>query len=177
MRKKLVFFIFCCLSFASLNLGPFSNLANAKPRSANGILSYDLWKSRRVQEARDVYHRIIRELKSARQISASPTKLIRLNRRVEQARTNIDIAKELNSHDYFIAYLTEHFPGDRVSLLQAINKMSSSDIAEILIQYQSNILASRGSRSARTIQPLLTENSSTSAPDFDRAILGKAGDL
>ncbi|MBX9767803.1 MAG: hypothetical protein K2X47_11075 [Bdellovibrionales bacterium] len=98
-------------------------------------LSFDVWKAKKVAQARADYGRIKTRLAWVkRPLSHSQERALR------NAKLNLEIAKSLSANEYFIVYLTEKFPKDSKALNAVTRKMTAKDISEILVEYQRLIL-------------------------------------
>lgn len=98
-------------------------------------LSFDVWKAKKVAQARSDYNRIKTRLAWVkRPLSASQERALR------NAQLNLKIARSLSANEYFIVYLTEKFPKDSNALTAVTRKMSAREISEILVEYQRLIL-------------------------------------
>lgn len=126
------------------------------------VLSFRAWKDHRVNDARIQLERAIADLNLERgpivdrapgqrapivkaeakpvAISAGATKTARvadhkrLESRVEQAKSNLEMAQELNVSDYFAVYLSQF--RTREAMLEAARQMSPEDVADLMLAYQ-----------------------------------------
>jgi hypothetical protein len=98
-------------------------------------LSFDVWKAKKVAQAKADFNRIKTRLAWVkRPLSTSQDRALR------NAKLNLEIARSLSSNEYFIVYLTEKFPRDYKVLSDVTKKFSSRDVTEILMEYQRLIL-------------------------------------
>ncbi|HRK08737.1 MAG TPA: hypothetical protein PLZ57_13280 [Pseudobdellovibrionaceae bacterium] len=127
------------------------------------VLSFRAWKDHRVNDARIQLERAIADLnlergpivdrapgqrapivkadaKPVAAIAAGATKTARvadhkrLESRVEQAKSNLEMAQELNVSDYFAVYLSQF--RTREAMLEAARQMSPEDVADLMLAYQ-----------------------------------------
>lgn len=126
------------------------------------VLGFRAWKEHRVNDAKIQLERSIADLNLERNpivdrapgqrapivkvdtqrasVAAAATKATRpfdhkrLESRVEQAKSNLEIAQELNVSDYFAVYLSQF--KTREAMLEAARQMSSDDVAELMLAYQ-----------------------------------------
>jgi hypothetical protein len=128
------------------------------------VLSYKQWRNRRIQEARATVTQIKDELaittKDPEQVSDIPV----LEAKLRQAVTNVEIAKELNSNDYFVLYLIESFPNDPNVLKSVAKRMSWQEMADILENYRT--LLKQPAKKADAFDSLAIQNfEKTSSPN------------
>jgi len=97
---------------------------------AQEILSFKDWKNNKIQEVQGQITRLEEAQKSS-PIKFGPDGQSQL----KQAKTNLEIANDLNAQDYFILYLSERFQNDQHAYAKAVQMMSPSDVAQILIGY------------------------------------------
>jgi hypothetical protein len=126
------------------------------------VLSFRAWKDHRVNDARIHLERAIADLNLERgpivdrapgqrapivkadakpvAIAAGATKTTRvadqkrLESRVEQAKSNLEMAQELNVSDYFAVYLSQF--RTREAMLEAARQMPPEDVADLMLAYQ-----------------------------------------
>ncbi len=118
-------------------------------------MTFQAWKNLRVDEARLVLERMTLEgqLEKMPQIerspgekqavirTASPSPRPRAGRaesradaRIEQARMNLEIARDLTVNDYLLIYLSQFKSRD--ILVDVARRMPPEDVAELLLSYQ-----------------------------------------
>lgn len=97
--------------------------------SMANILSYPEWKRLKVNEAKVMY----------RQLLQVKHKNPKLDAKMKKARGSITMAAELGPNDYFELYLSRNFSNNFKALQAAAGKMSSSEMAEILMAYSSKL--------------------------------------
>jgi hypothetical protein len=97
---------------------------------AQEVLSFKDWKKTKVGEVQTqiVQFESLQKTNSSRFGPEEQSKL-------KQAKTNLEIAQDLNAQDYFILYLSPHFQNDQQAYAKAAQMMSSEEIAQILIGY------------------------------------------
>ncbi len=102
------------------------------------VLSFRAWKARRVSEARSIEKQKLREYKKLKAAKTSDVdKLEMLKARSEQAKINIEIAKELTSTDYFVLYFGRQFKGEKSAYVKAIRSLNHAEIADLVLSLQS----------------------------------------
>lgn len=118
-------------------------------------LTYQAWKSLRIDEARLVLERMTLEaqLEKMPQIERSPGEKqavirtaspsprprggraeSRADARIEQARMSLEIARDLTVNDYLLIYLSQFKSRD--ILVDVARRMPPEDVAELLLSYQ-----------------------------------------
>lgn len=55
--------------------------------------------------------------------------------KLKQAKTNLEITKDLNAQDYFVLYLSPKFQNDQQAYTKAVQMMSAEEVAQILLGY------------------------------------------
>ena len=118
-----------CLIAVLFSVFIFSTEASAK------VLSYESWKAKRVSEARSLVTQIQSNLKRLKKGESLEVEQARL----EQARLNVDIARELTAADYFVLYLSPQFRGNRSAFARATKGMKTRDIVDILVAYEAKL--------------------------------------
>lgn len=133
-------------------------VAPIQPEPA-GALTFQSWKTLRVDEARLVLERLTLESQLERMpvVDRSPgekqavirtaadatpramaqsrtTKLARADSRTEQARMNLEIAQDLTVNDYLVIYLSQFKSRD--AILDVARRLTPEDIADLLMSYQ-----------------------------------------
>ena len=124
--------------------------------ASSEVLTFQVWKTTRLEEARNTIERLQLEaaldrlppvdrspgekavvVKPAIEVVASPTnsratvRVLRPEQRLNQAKINFEIAKELSIHDYIAVYLSQY--SSRASMLEVAKKMSPEEVAELLM--------------------------------------------
>lgn len=136
---------------------PQPAVAFAQPDSS-GPLTFQSWKSLRVDEARLVLERlayenqldkmpivdrspgekqaVIRTADTASRVAAPnrTAKSGRADSRIEQARMNLEIAQDLTVNDYLVIYLSQFKSRD--AILDVARRLAPEDIADLLMSYQ-----------------------------------------
>ena len=105
------------------------------------VMSFKAWKTQRVDEAKVAIQRlqIDAALESASTFEkggrapAAP----RADRRLEQARLNLEIVSELSTNDYFVLYLKPFKSKD--AFLEAAKKLSPEEMGELMVAYQKQL--------------------------------------
>ncbi len=136
------------------------------PSAAPNVLTYQAWKSLRMDEARLVLERMTYEnqLEKMPQIerspvgsppkaaSGKPVKTARADRadaRIEQARMNLEIAQDLTLNDYLVIYLSQFKSRD--ALVDVARRMAPEEVADLLISHQK--LSSGGQVAEHSMAP------------------------
>lgn len=134
--------------------------------SVSNVLTYQAWKSLRMDEARLVLERMTYEnqLEKMPQIerspigsaaakpAAKPTKAGRADRadaRIEQARMNLEIAQDLTVNDYLVLYLSQF--KSREAMVDVARRMAPEEVADLLISHQK--LSSGGQVAEHSMAP------------------------
>lgn len=150
-------------------------VAMVKPPSVPAVetaLTFQAWKSLRVDEARFVLERMTLEghLEKMPQIDRSPvektpairtTTVTRAGRvesradaRIEQARINLEIARDLTVNDYLLVYLSQF--KSREVLIDVARRMPPEDVADLLQAYQKLSLGGQIAEHAQFPSPRLS---------------------
>ncbi|CAN5609157.1 hypothetical protein BH10BDE1_BH10BDE1_21520 [soil metagenome] len=174
---KLAVFVACVLGASGSHAAPNQIalrgplIASATPApEMNGPLTFQAWKSLRVDEARLVLERLSYEnqLEKMPVIDRSPgirtadtgarvavanrnSKSGRADSRAEQARMNLEIAQDLTVNDYLVIYLSQF--KSREAILDVARRLAPEDIADLLMSYQK--LSMGGQIAEHTITPSL----------------------
>jgi hypothetical protein len=128
------------------------------PPDTAGPLTFQAWKSLRVDEARLVLERLTYENQldkmptierspvekpAATRVAdiparaSSPTRSVksaRADSRTEQAQMNLEIAQDLTVNDYLVIYLSQF--KSREAILDVARRLAPEDIADLLMSYQ-----------------------------------------
>lgn len=149
-----------CATLFMIPLGfaaPFGGSSVVAPGSAGSaavltvpgseILSFQQWKQLRVEEARSVLEKLQAEFTPVNPTTsvvmrpmppgsvANRSGLVRgprAEQRLEQAKLNLEFARELTIHEYFVVYLSQFSPS-RELYLDVAKKMSAEETAEVLM--------------------------------------------
>lgn len=106
------------------------------------VVGYQSWKARRILEAQSLYQQVRTEVRVALSSARNrrPENSRRLQERLEQARLNVQIARELSPNDYFVLYVRERRHTNPAAFIQAVERMSNPEVAEILNAYHNQLL-------------------------------------
>ncbi len=106
------------------------------------ILGFQAWKARRVIEAQSLFQQVRTEVRMAlsKAQNRSPQRARYLQERLEQARLNIQISRELTPNDYFVLYVRERRNTNPRAFVLAVEQMSNPEVAEILASYHQSLL-------------------------------------
>lgn len=130
------------------------------------VLTYQAWKSLRMDEARLVLERMTYEnqLEKMPQIERSPIgsqvkpvaakpvkggRAERADARIEQARMNLEIAQDLTVNDYLVIYLSQF--KSREAMVDVARRMAPEEVADLLISHQK--MSSGGQVAEHTLAP------------------------
>ena len=107
------------------------------------ILTYKVWKHKKIDEALSVVNELNRELKKMSNVKDDGALEDRadLNHQKTQAELNLGVAKELSANDYFVLYVAPQFKDNVEALGQAAKNLSPKDVADILSAYQKRLQA------------------------------------
>lgn len=97
---------------------------------AQEVVSFKDWKKGKILEVQGA----INQLETIQKTSPAqfgPEE----QEKLKQARTNLDITKDLNAQDYFVLYLSPRFQNDQQAYTKAVQMMSADEVAQILIGY------------------------------------------
>jgi hypothetical protein len=130
MRLVIIFLTLITLSFATFVEGS----------TKVHILSYKVWKQKKLDEAKSIVASLKKEEKRQSQVKDAETDDKEdLSSKITQAEVNLGVAKELSANDYFLLYVSPQFKDNKDALLQAAKTLSSKDMAEILNAYQKKL--------------------------------------
>lgn len=143
-------------SVASTQPAPPPSAPPATTATADGgVVAYPAWKATRVEEARLALERInfdrnVENIPATSEPKKKTSTTRTTDQRFEQAKLNLEIARELTVNDYLAIYLPQ--VRSRDAIFELAKKMSIAEVAEILMAYQKQA-ASSGSNMA-DIRPL-----------------------
>lgn len=106
-------------------LGLFGSLSHAQ-----SVLSFKNWKDGEVVKAQLVLQSLEDAEKNS-PLQFGPEE----QDKIKTARNNLEIARELNSQDYFILYLSPNFKNNIHAFTEAVQGMEPQDVAQILLAY------------------------------------------
>ncbi|MES2768526.1 MAG: hypothetical protein V4596_05205 [Bdellovibrionota bacterium] len=102
----------------------------AQTALAQEVVSFKEWKKAKTLESQTV----IAQLETLEK--GSPAQFgPEAQSKLKQARTNLEITKDLNAQDYFVLYLSPRFQNDQQAYTKAVQMMSADEIAQILMGY------------------------------------------
>jgi hypothetical protein len=155
---------------AMLGTGVFAHASIATGDA--GVLSFQAWKTSRIDEARANLERIQAETqnpgtndktvanKKPLEASASrQSKNVRNDQRLQQAQLNQEIAQELGVSDYFVLYLSQM--KNRESLIEAAKKLTPEETADLMISYQKMLAGADQQDTPSTLSGLNTLSNGT----------------
>lgn len=129
MRSFFSLALSACLVFA------LGSLANAQPSSRLDVVGYKAWKTSRIDEAKAALQRL--QVDAGLEAVSRPSSMGRIERRLEQAKLNVEIATDLTVNDYFVLYLKPLRSKD--AFLEAARKLSPDEMGELMIAYQKQL--------------------------------------
>jgi hypothetical protein len=97
---------------------------------AQEVVSFKEWKKAKTLETQIVIQQL-ESLEKTNPAQFGPEEQSKL----KQARTNLDITKDLNAQDYFVLYLSPKFQNDQQAYTKAVQMMSAEEVAQILMGY------------------------------------------
>lgn len=143
--------------FIAVIISLVSFTSYGSPETLPETLGFKDWKVSRISEARQALERLQMELdpnlpksrvRARTQVAKTqPTGVVRVQKanrvdnRVSQAQTNLEIAQELSAHDYFVLYLSQLTTETEVQ--EAVKKLDPAEIAEIMIGIKNQLNADR----------------------------------
>lgn len=98
--------------------------------SAQEVVSFKEWKKAKITETQSAISQL-EGLEKSSPNQFGPEEQAKL----KQARTNLEITKDLNAQDYFVLYLSPRFQNDQQSYTKAVQMMSADEVAQILMGY------------------------------------------
>lgn len=102
----------------------------ANTANAQEVVSFKEWKKSKTAETQLA----ITQLETLEK--SSPSQFgPEAQAKLKQARTNLEITKDLNAQDYFVLYLSPRFENDQQAYTKAVQMMAAEEVAEILIGY------------------------------------------
>lgn len=133
------------VTFLSLQAA-MGNTAAAPVMAKPELLSFKVWKTMRVDEAKANLERIQIEATriqagvinvDTRGIKSGVRSRQKIEQEISQAKMNVEINQDLTVNDYFILYLGQ-FQGPE-ALVEAAKKLSPEEIAELLGAYRRHL--------------------------------------
>jgi hypothetical protein len=139
----------------ALLVGALNAHAGAVVVADLGVMSFQAWKTSRVEEARNILERLQSDAqldkapavdrspfdnnkkKSEKKDSARSIKSVRADQRVQQAQLNLEISQEFAVNDYFLLYLNQF--KNRDSFLEAAKKLTPEEAADLMMAYQKHL--------------------------------------
>ena len=122
-------------------LGALLILLSAPLAAKAEVRSFKAWKANQTEDARAALQRL--QIDSSIENAASLEKSqrtsgsTRSDRRLEQARLNVEIAQELTTNDYFLLYLKTF--RSKEALLEAARKLTPDEMGDLMIAYQKQL--------------------------------------
>lgn len=99
--------------------------------AAQEVVSFKEWKKNKIQEVQAVIVQLEAMEKQAPAQFGQEEQA-----RLKQARTNLEITRDLNAQDYFVLYLSPKFQNDQQAYVKAVQMMTPEEVAEILLGYE-----------------------------------------
>lgn len=117
------------------------------------ILGFQSWKAQKIDEAAKNLSNIEAAAR-AENSKASPKNNTpkKPNQKLQEAKMNFEIARELSVNDYFVLYLSQF--QSRQALAEAAKKLSSDEMAELMQAFQRSLGALSSSDSPTQISRL-----------------------
>lgn len=146
---------------------------SAAPSGEPAVLGFDEWKNAKVEEARLALERLSFE-KSVAAIAVAGASKSReakerpgkVDQRIDQAKLNLEIARDLAVEDYLKIYVSSLH--DREALASVAKKLSADDVTELLMAYQQRQQAALSERP--TSSPLATPATVLGSPRPSRTV-------
>jgi hypothetical protein len=161
------FFLF----FPAFALFNCASSVSAQP-AGPGVLGFRAWKASRTDEARSALQRlqVDASMESLSALDRAPapaageatvgvatkapprtTSAQRFERRLEQARLNVEIAQDLTVNDYFVLYLKPF--KSKEAFLAAARKLSPDEMGELMLAYQKQLAGDAGEALSQAAAP------------------------
>jgi len=120
------------------------------------VVGFQAWKANRVEEARAGLEKLQNDktvpplatvpkqsqgAKSESRLQVSQ-KSVRSDFKIQQAQTNLELARELTVNDYFVLYLSQFKSRD--AFVEAAKKLSSEETADLMMSYQKHLSSGGG---------------------------------
>jgi hypothetical protein len=108
--------------------------------SAPAILSFEEWKLKQIESAQVTYNvaHVDHSLRSRAGSGRVDKKSLELQSRVDQAKLNLEMAKDLALHDYFVLYAAQLKTKEDFKAL--VDRLSPEEAAVLLKAYAERIL-------------------------------------
>lgn len=118
------------------------------------VVGFQAWKTNRVDEARINLEKLqndktVPPLAIAPKQSQKPESRLQVSQKsargdfkIQQAQTNLELARELTVNDYFVLYLSQLKSRD--AFVEAARKLSPEEMADLMMSYQKHLSSGGG---------------------------------
>ncbi len=107
------------------------------------LLSYKVWKLKKVDEAKSIVVELEHQMKKINNARFTETAVeedkASVERKLFQAKLNLEVIRGLSANDYFVLYVAPLFKDDPHALLKAAKTLSPKEVADILGAYQKKL--------------------------------------
>lgn len=121
-----------------ISIGILSPSSQAEARGVR-VLSFKVWKQKKINEAKAVMRRKRQEARRLRVYASDEDLREEAQKALAQSLINVDVAKELTSHDYLVLYVFPNFQGNRKAIRAAVKSLNSWQMADIISNYRSQM--------------------------------------
>jgi len=107
------------------------------------VLSFNDWKSNKVQAAQDQYSALESEYLAKKKQNSADSQLIKLYKELKDSKSNVNELSDLSVTDYFIGYLSQ-FKAKKLAFQSAVTKLGPTEVSELMEAYANSLLKTSG---------------------------------
>ncbi len=107
------------------------------------VLSFNDWKSNKVQAAQTQYLALESEYLAKKKQNSADSQLIKLYKELKDSKSNVNELSDLSVTDYFIGYLSQ-FKAKKLAFQSAVTKLGPTEVSELMEAYANSLLKTSG---------------------------------
>lgn len=107
------------------------------------VLSFNDWKSNKVQAAQTQYSALESEYLAKKKQNSADSQLIKLYKELKDSKSNVNELSDLSVTDYFIGYLSQ-FKAKKLAFQSAVTKLGPTEVSELMEAYANSLLKTSG---------------------------------
>ena len=107
------------------------------------VLSFNEWKSNKVQTAQSQYSSLESEYLAKKKQNSTDPQLIKLYQELKDSKSNVNELSDLSVTDYFIGYLSQ-FKSKKLAFQSAVTKLGPTEVSELMEAYANSLLKTSG---------------------------------
>ncbi len=107
------------------------------------VLSFNEWKSNKVQAAQSQYSSLESEYLAKKKQNSADPQLIKLYQELKDSKSNVNELSDLSVTDYFIGYLSQ-FKSKKLAFQSAVTKLGPTEVSELMEAYANSLLKTSG---------------------------------